>query len=159
MVLSDRIAVLRGGRVAQCDRPGEIYARPADVGVAQFVGTPPMNLLPGALLAEHPSLGRRGHLPAQLVLGLRPEDVDVFASAPAGAPTDVRPCVLEAEVAALEATGPQTFVIGRLGDARLKGRLARGERLSPGDRAHFAFAAESIHRFDADSGRRLPDAG
>jgi len=59
LVLSDRIGVLRGGRIQQCDTPGNVYARPADTFVARFVGSPPMNLVPAPDLAGHPALAPR----------------------------------------------------------------------------------------------------
>lgn len=64
MTLSDRIAVMRAGRVEQFGTPAEVYGRPANVFVAGFVGSPAINLLPGGLLPGS----------AQTV-GIRPEDV------------------------------------------------------------------------------------
>jgi ABC-type sugar transport system ATPase subunit len=145
MVLSDRVAVLRGGCVQQCAAPAEIYARPADVHVAQFVGTPPMNLLPAEVLAGHPVLG--GGEPAELIAGLRPEDIEVHATGRADA--------LAAEIALVEPTGAQTWVIGRLGDTRIKGRLVRGEQIAPGSVGYFTFPVEALHLFDARSGQRI----
>lgn len=50
--LSDRIAILRDGRIQQCGSPSELYDRPANVFVASFFGSPPMNLLEGSLSME-----------------------------------------------------------------------------------------------------------
>lgn len=47
MVLGDRLAILDGGRIRQVGAPAEVYQRPADTFVATFVGSPPMNLVPG----------------------------------------------------------------------------------------------------------------
>jgi ABC-type sugar transport system ATPase subunit len=149
VVLSDRVAVLRGGRVQQCAAPAEIYARPADVHVAQFVGMPPMNLLPAEVLAGHSALGERlaGGEPGELIVGLRPEDVQVHATGRADA--------LVTEITLVEPTGAQTWVIGRLGDTRIKGRLARGEQIAPGSVGYFTFPVEALHLFDARSGQRI----
>ena len=49
MTLADRVAVMRGGRIRQLDSPEEIYNNPADLFVAGFIGSPPMNLIPGEL--------------------------------------------------------------------------------------------------------------
>jgi len=149
MALSDRVAVLRAGRIAQCAAPGEMYAHPSDVGVAQFVGTPPMNLLPAQALAAHPAVRGRlaGDDPGSITVGLRPEDLEVYAKSQPGA--------IAAEVTLVEPTGAHTWVIGRLGDTRVKGRLARGERLAPGEMGYLLFTAEALHLFDAHSGRRV----
>lgn len=94
MSLSDRLLVLNAGKVEQIGTPQEIYARPATRFVAEFVGTPPMNILeaeasvggasfvlPGcdAHLPGNGDLDVR--LPASLSIGIRPEDI-VAAQAP-----------------------------------------------------------------------------
>jgi len=149
LALADRIAVLRDGRVVQCDAPGTVYARPADAFVARFVGTPPMNLLPAAALAGHPAVRALldGRDPAGVTVGLRPHALAVHAAA--------RPDALALEVALVEPAGAETWVVAGAGEARVKGRLAPGVALAPGQMAHFAFAADHLHLFDARSGRRL----
>ncbi len=86
MTLGDRVAVMRDGRIQQCDSPDAVYDRPANRFVAGFFGTPPMNFVPGRLAGEVyfesgavrlalppataaalPELPRR-----EVVLGLRP---------------------------------------------------------------------------------------
>jgi ABC-type sugar transport system ATPase subunit len=149
LALSDRVAVLRGGRIQQCDTPAEVYARPADTFVARFVGSPPMNLVPAADLVGHSGLAARlaGRDPAAVLAGLRPQDVAISAG--------TRPGALPIEVALLEPAGAETWVIGTLHGARLQGKLARGERIAPGTRASCELGAEAVHLFDAASGRRL----
>jgi ABC-type sugar transport system ATPase subunit len=149
LALADRIAVLREGRIVQCDAPGTVYARPADAFVARFVGTPPMNLLPAKALAGHPAVRARlsGRDPAGVTVGLRPH---ALAAHPAP-----RPDALALEVALIEPAGPDTWVVAGAGEARVKGRLAPDATLAPGEMAHFAFVADDLHLFDAHAGRRL----
>lgn len=155
MVLSGRVAVLRGGRVLQCDTPAHLYAWPADAFVACFVGMPPMNLLPGGCFARLPGLAAvmRECDPDAIRVGVRPEDVSVRGS---GAPD-----ALEAVVTLTEATGPHTWVTGRISEFSVKGRLAVGERVEVGRGAFFAVQPWALHLFDARSGTRLvaPSAG
>ena len=96
MTLGDRVAVMRHGRVVQVDTPEALYARPADVFVASFMGSPAMNLvvgriadgdqvalelgsarvpLPDALLGERPAL--RSYAGREVVVGIRPETIVV----------------------------------------------------------------------------------
>jgi multiple sugar transport system ATP-binding protein len=94
MTLSDKVAVLFGGEIQQLASPREIYQRPANQFVAGFVGSPQMNLLEldcqenTAMLGHFPipltdtcsriHLGGRGSnskYPDQIVLGIRPEDI------------------------------------------------------------------------------------
>lgn len=66
MTMGDRVAVLRGGRVEQFAAPAEIYARPASTFVARFIGTPPMNVVPGDALGAGDGFA-----------GLRPEHLRI----------------------------------------------------------------------------------
>ncbi len=66
MTLSTRVAVFNAGRIEQIGTPAEIYARPATLFVARFVGSPQMNLLPGTLLPG-----------GAATIGFRPEDVRI----------------------------------------------------------------------------------
>jgi multiple sugar transport system ATP-binding protein len=98
MALGDRVAVMRSGRVIQCGAPDDVYQHPVDVFVAQFMGTPPMNVvdaqldggLPEPTLRVGPNVipigeaSRRwptldDHRGRHVALGLRPEAVEVHA--------------------------------------------------------------------------------
>jgi multiple sugar transport system ATP-binding protein len=84
MTLATRMAVMKGGVIQQFGTPAEVYARPENLFVATFLGTPPMNLLRGTLAADEGKLWFRG-----------PElSVDVTNYAFKGAPDLARPCVL-----------------------------------------------------------------
>ena len=93
MTLADRIAVFMDGRIVQVGTPREIFARPADVAVAGFIGTPPMNLLPGAWEAACVERRRRTRCRcavapagrATVTLGVRPGDLRIARRRHAGA--------------------------------------------------------------------------
>jgi len=148
MVLSDRIAVLRDGRVVQCGTPAEIYHSPANLFVATFVGSPEMNILPGEQVAGKPALALSAdHDAGQVLFGVRPADTRVAAVASDDA--------LPALVSVVEPTGPETWIVGDWRGVRIKGRTEPGVRLAPGDRVWFRLPQERIYRFDAKSGARL----
>jgi multiple sugar transport system ATP-binding protein len=148
MVLSDRIAVLCDGRVQQCDRPEAIYHAPANLFVATFVGSPEMNILPGALLVDMPALARHtSGISGAVVLGVRPTDVQVSAAPCSGS--------VAAEISVVEPTGPETWVTGEWRGARIKGRAEPGARIETGRTAWFAVPGSRIHLFDAVDGARL----
>jgi multiple sugar transport system ATP-binding protein len=149
LALADRVAVLKDGRIQQCAAPSELYARPANSFVARFVGTPPMNLLPAAALAQLPAVRERlaGRDAASVMLGVRPHAIDIERAA-SGAPMTL-------DVALIEPAGPETWIVAARGETRLKGRSAAGAALAPGDAAQLSFAADAIHLFDRESGRRL----
>ena len=99
MTMGDRVVVMRKGEVQQVDIPQAIYERPANLFVATFIGSPPMNLLRGALerdgegfavtiggtrlpLSGHPALDP--YAGSEIGIGVRPEQVQDGAAAPAG---------------------------------------------------------------------------
>jgi multiple sugar transport system ATP-binding protein len=122
MTMGDRVAVMRDGRLAQCDRPQELYDRPANLFVAGFIGSPEMNFARGRRLEladdeQYLILGtQRMHLPGRLpdavlarggapvVVGIRPE---ALSHAPPDRDDDQ---VLEATVELVESLGSDLLV-------------------------------------------------
>jgi len=159
MTLGDRIAVMKDGVVQQFGTPDDIYDRPATRFVAEFIGSPAMNLIEGHATAESilahgvelalPRSLRGAALPGQAVaFGLRPEAITLGAVGQAGHP-------LPGEIALLEPTGPETYVtldtaVGKL-VARLPGRIAQ----KLGQRVTLGWETTQVHLFDAASGNRL----
>jgi multiple sugar transport system ATP-binding protein len=167
MTMSDRVAMMDNGVILQLGRPGDLYARPANVKVAQFIGTPAINLLPAKVSAqglvelfghELPVRARRS-AGAALTVGIRPE---ALVPAPAGA---VRPGthalvgrlrrsenlgaghILYVDLAA-PASGTVTCAIGHGPDAFA---------IDSSDLA-LTFAPAACHVFDSD-GQRIVDDG
>jgi multiple sugar transport system ATP-binding protein len=136
MALSQRIAVLNAGRIEQCGTPHEVYADPANLFVAQFLGSPPLNVLP----AES----------AEVLLGVRPADVSVHAM-----PV---PDAVAARVALLEPTGSDLWVTGEWRGQRIKGRAAAGVAPERGAIAHFQARADRVYAFERSTGVRLKGA-
>jgi multiple sugar transport system ATP-binding protein len=126
MTLGDRVAVMRDGVLQQFDRPKELYDRPVNLFVAEFIGSPAMNLvgadlvredgrlaarlgdqrliLDDRLLTERPGLAR--HEGRRVIVGIRPEDFEDAAVA-GDAPTDRR---LSAMIDIREDMGSEIFV-------------------------------------------------
>ncbi len=87
MTLADRILILSNGNIAQFGTPAEIYSKPNDIFVATFIGSPAMNIIPlkrtgrGYSINGHVvTCGNEDRLPAQVSLGIRPEDVIISHS-------------------------------------------------------------------------------
>ncbi|MGW5050012.1 ABC transporter ATP-binding protein [Actinokineospora sp. NPDC004072] len=170
MTMGDRVAVLRDGILQQCDTPIGLFARPANVFVAGFIGSPGMNLIPAAVSGDSAKVGglsipltptqRTALTSDRVVIGIRPEG---WTIAPTGIPAVVEvveelgsdqylycssdlPHVEVAE-SAEEREAPHTFTVRTPGMSPYH----RGARLSltpqPG----------AIHLFDAATGNRLPD--
>jgi multiple sugar transport system ATP-binding protein len=129
MALSDRVAVMRAGRLEQVAAPEELYARPATVFVAGFVGTPRMNLLPGSVL------GGGAH-----TVGIRPEDVRVGEGP------------LEMSVVLREPLGAQAILTLRGGDLELRALVSPSAPVSGAVRV--AIDPAKAHFFDQEGRRR-----
>ncbi|HWP90823.1 MAG TPA: ABC transporter ATP-binding protein [Thermodesulfobacteriota bacterium] len=149
MVLSDRIAVLYQGKIQQCGHPMEVYAKPANLFVAWFIGSPPMNMIDGSLLKDitifKPVLEQFEN--RQIIVGIRPSDVAVSAK---GDET-----TLEGKVLLLEPTGSDTWVDFLWKEKTMKGILLAEEKMNPGTRVFFKIPLEKLHFFDKSSGERL----
>ena len=146
MTLADRVVVLRDGRIEQVGSPLQLYDRPASRFVAQFIGTPQMNVLPAAVLPQLQSaLGVR--LPGDGVVGLRPESVTL--KAPGHGQFDGR-------VELVEALGAETLIyLSTPGGAQLTARQNTRTPLRAGDQVGVDVDASAVHLFDAQ-GRALP---
>ena len=134
MTMGTRVAVMSRGRVEQVGTPQEVYAKPATTFVAQFIGTPPMNLLP-------PGVAEQG----DLIVGIRPEHVGVDPSAS-----------LRATVQLVEHLGHETLLDTRVGDTRVMVRLD-GDAIGPeiGTEIGLDVPVRHWHRFDPATGRRV----
>jgi ABC-type sugar transport system ATPase subunit len=169
MALATRIAVMDRGRIVQYAPPIEIYRRPATTFVANFVGNPPMNLVPVTARAE----GERVVLSADgvvveplalsnalqlalgkgssLTLGVRPEHLSVAAGGGGNA--------IAGKLFANENMGPESLVTMERADAsRVTARIFTDEHVEVGESVRFGFSTEHVTLFDGE-GKRIPRDG
>jgi len=161
MTMADRIAVLDDGRLQQVGAPREVYDRPANLFVARFIGSPPMNALPGRLRAGSDGTAvaiGAGSLPAppvdvpdgtEVVVGLRPEHLRVAAEAGLdGVPATVR---------AVEWLGHERHLYCDVEGATVVARdVEEGEgTIRPDDVVRLTAARQHVHLFDAATTERL----
>ncbi|MSO69237.1 MAG: sn-glycerol-3-phosphate ABC transporter ATP-binding protein UgpC [Alphaproteobacteria bacterium] len=154
MTLADRVVVLRGGRIEQVGAPDELYARPANIFVGGFIGSPAMNLVPangadGSLALDG---GERfaASTPVRgpLIAGMRPEDLMVVPVGTAGS--------FHARVNLTEPTGADTLLLCSIGaKLDLCVRVSRHMRAVEGDVLTLRPRDGSLHLFDIESGQRL----
>ncbi|BBY87925.1 ABC transporter ATP-binding protein [Mycolicibacterium tokaiense] len=143
MTLSDRMVVMRDGRIAQQGTPQEVYARPADTFVAAFVGSPKMNLIDGDV--AH----RLGLLPEQsgaVTLGIRPDDLIPTSNDGAAARVTLIEDLGPRAIVTIDGAG--TTVTSVVEASRLSG-------ISEGSPVDLAARPGAAHLFDAHSGQRL----
>jgi multiple sugar transport system ATP-binding protein len=157
MTLADRIVVMKGGVIQQVGTPAQVYGEPANLFVAGFVGSPPMNLMPaivkdGRLDVAGQAVGGL-RVPAadgaDLVLGIRPEDLVVV-------PVDEAD--LRGRVYMFELTGDAVLVTVEVGGSRVCVRGDRHLRCEIGDAIGLRLDARHCHFFDSRTEQRFASA-
>ena len=141
MTLADRVVVLRDGNIEQVGTPLELYDRPANQFVAQFIGTPQMNVVEAAKLPQLTTVAGVA-VPALGSIGLRPESIALVAPGQGQA---------QAKVELIEALGAETliYVSTDLG-AQLVARLNTRTDLQVGSAVGVQIDGDSAHLFDAN---------
>jgi ABC-type sugar transport system ATPase subunit len=181
MTLGERIAVLSEGLLQQVGSPQDVYDEPANVFVAGFIGSPPMNLLKGKasggrILAGDLEVEAARVPDGEVLVGIRPEALHPVGEDHPGPGMEVRVEVLEplgdevlvhgtveastpaartgTEEAALLADAPLLAAAPGRGNVRL--RLPPRDRPAPGTRLRVAVALEDVHVFDEATGLAVP---
>jgi ABC-type sugar transport system ATPase subunit len=161
MTLSDRVVVMNHGVIVQVGRPAEIYERPINRFVADFVGLPAMNFLPVTLRAADRAVecvletgcvaARVGlmepSVPVAATLGVRPGRV---RWSPAANDAGVQAIVREIDV-----QGEETLIYTQVGATPLTILEREGRLPAVGDELAITLPPEAIYLFDAESGRTL----
>ena len=174
MTLATQIAVLKDGVLQQVGTPQDVYSNPANLFVADFMGTPAMNLI-NATITKHPSgsgmqaVIERGesklslslfspsaelmdYLDNNVVVGIRPEDiVDPEGAKQNAVGIEIVDCLVEV----VEPAGPDTYVVTQLADKEVIARVHAGSQIQPDTVAPFAFNMANAVFFDPDSTLRI----
>jgi multiple sugar transport system ATP-binding protein len=140
MTLATRVAVMRSGRIQQIGTPGEVYARPANMFVAGFMGSPSMNFIEGMAVATP------GDPAVAAVLGVRPEHIALHAGGEAG---------YSAEVTLVEAMGAHEVVWLDMQGHRLSAIAPAAGHHQIGDVVGVQMNLERASVFDSVSQERL----
>ena len=153
MTMADRIVIMKDGHIHQVGTPTEVYHKPANIFVAQFIGAPSMNMLSGEVAGGAVRLGTEFKIELDLeledgrsvLIGVRPDDLYPGEA-------DI---LVEGQVAVREPLGPETLVyVGtELGEV-----IAKADGKNPpevGDLVKLTAPPESIHVFDANTGKAL----
>ena len=162
MTMSDMIAVMHGGIVQQFGTPEDVYNKPANLFVAGFIGSPPMNLIPGHVtpgehaIFESPDLKLSvGSVPPvagpsrEAVLGVRPQDLRLVDGSDAAAD-------LRGRVWVVELLGSEKLVEVAYGGRRRLTVLVKAETaVAVDDLVAVAFDTRKLHLFDATDGTAL----
>ncbi|MBZ9977458.1 ABC transporter ATP-binding protein [Mesorhizobium sp. BR-1-1-10] len=166
MSLADRIVIMHEGVLQQVGTPDEVYSRPANLFVAQFVGSPVMNVADAAVAEATSSASvtvggaasgfefprallskLNGHASGQLALGIRPEGVLIRRDAADG--------FMAVETQIVEPLGSFDIVDLKVGSKMLRARTKSGFVAGPGEKVFARIDPTQAHFFDKASGKSL----
>ena len=160
MTMADRIVVMHDGRVEQIGAPLELYDRPDNLFVAQFIGSPAMNVINGKVVrgggpacvevaggVRWPLPGAAGSAGQAVAYGIRPGDLKLAAAGADGA--------VPAEIVVVEPTGAETELLLQAGEAQVILVTHGRPDVNPGDRIGLAIDPAKVHVFDQATGARL----
>ncbi|QUJ76380.1 sn-glycerol-3-phosphate ABC transporter ATP-binding protein UgpC [Sulfitobacter albidus] len=167
MTLATKIVVMKGGVIQQIGTPAQIYNTPANLFVADFMGSPAMNLIPATTRANgngtHIEIARPGadpvvlvdaqarDLPRDVIVGVRPEDIADAASTRTGADAQEAECLIDI----VEPAGADTYAVLQLGGKHVTARLHSETTAKPGAPQRLAFDLGKVSYFSPDTGLRL----
>jgi len=170
LAMGDRVAVMERGRIVQVGPPRDVYANPATRFVAEFIGSPPMNVVPcrtghqggsvvlqtggvPAIQVNDPALNDLGAT-GRVDLGLRPEHVALATGT-----DDRRPFVTwlsgRYEVVRVEYLGHEAIATVALGDQSMSARLPASTPVKPGDSVEVGFDLRRASYFEAETGAAI----
>ncbi len=166
MTLATKIVVMKGGVIQQIGSPSEIYNRPANLFVADFMGNPAMNLIPARArqggTGTEIEIARKGsapivltdaqhrNLPEEVILGVRPEDIAEPGQRPGGSAQEAD-CLVDI----VEPAGADTYVVMQMGGKQVTARLHAETRARPGQVQRLAFDLGKVSYFAPETGQRL----
>ena len=158
MTMSDRITIMNSGKILQAKSPDTIYRKPVDTFVAGFIGSPPTNFID----CSYEEKGNRAYLDAgafkmeitnlkeiiekktkdsELILGIRPEDIQVRKEKPKGES-------IEAKIYAVEPLGAEIILTLKIGEFLIKARVPPDFKARIGETMRMMVNKNKIHIFD-----------
>ncbi|HEV2559473.1 MAG TPA: sn-glycerol-3-phosphate import ATP-binding protein UgpC [Microvirga sp.] len=157
MTLSDKLVVMNAGQIEQVGTPAEVYRRPQTRYVATFIGSPPMNILPGEVEGDGAVRVGNGRLAvadmraglasgSAIDVGLRPEDLRV---GPAGSGA------VDLAVDFVEELGATQLFHGKIGGAEFVVQAPTGQIAADARALSLSIDPANVHLFDRETGLRL----
>jgi multiple sugar transport system ATP-binding protein len=148
MTMADKIVILRDGIIEQEGTPMDVYDHPTNLFVAQFIGSPSMNLIKGVvdkthvLTADGVKLplpkGHKAEAGQDVIYGIRPEDLDVGKGFPV-------------KISVTEPTGPEIHVYGDAGTHEICAIVRERLEFARDSIVQFAPRLDKVHLFDAQT--------
>lgn len=169
MTMGTRIVVMKDGIVQQVDTPQNLYDNPCNEFVAGFIGSPQMNFINATVgksgdkftlnfdkykvgVPNDKAKNLASYVGKEVVLGIRPEDVDDDAEFIAESPADA---VLEVNVDVTELMGAEIYLYVNVGGIPITARVEPHSKAKPGDTIKIALDVNKMHIFDKETEKSL----
>jgi multiple sugar transport system ATP-binding protein len=164
MTLADRIVVMKDGHIEQVGTPMEVFNHPDSTFVATFIGSPPMNLLPGTVAGQTVRLADGTEVPVPdrlkafvpdgmaVQLGIRPDDISPVGH---GLSQDGPGAEMTLTVDLAEPLGMESLIYTRLAGQEVQAKLYGPRIVTPGEVLTFRLALDRAHLFDAATGKSV----
>lgn len=151
MTMSSNIAIMKEGVIQQMDTPDRVYHFPATLFVADFIGNPKVNLMPGWVSGKNTVDIGKFNVPVKtnsqtgdVVVGIRPEDISITTT-----PTDKG---VEFQAYSVLPSGAETTIIARKGDTELTVREMGVSKIKMDQKIWLEFHEDAINLYDKASG-------
>lgn len=150
MTMADRIVIMKDGHIQQVGTPAEVYHQPANAFVAQFIGAPSMNMLPGTLNGKGLKLGAGASLKTKwksdsaldVMVGVRPDDLSVGKGDP----------IVSGKVTVREPLGPETLIYVDTPSGEVIAKASGRTPPELGEEVVLSADPANLHVFDAKTG-------
>jgi multiple sugar transport system ATP-binding protein len=162
MTLADRIVIMRDGHIVQVGTPLEVFERPVNSFVATFIGSPPMNLLPGEVRGDMVLLEDGSRLPVppgqsvhegqKVQYGIRADNIMPDGHA---LPPTPHMAHVTMSVSLTEPLGTETLIFATLAGTEVQAKMLNPRPVTNGETLRFGIALDRCHLFDAASGKSL----
>lgn len=153
MTMADRIVIMKDGHIQQVGTPAQVYHKPENAFVAQFIGAPSMNMLAGTLLGDSVVLASGNTLAStaqsnaslDVLVGVRPDDLTLEGGTP----------VVSGRVSVREPLGPETLIYVETIAGEVIAKASGRTPPEVGEQVTLSADTENLHFFDAETGRAL----
>jgi multiple sugar transport system ATP-binding protein len=166
MTMGTRIVVMKDGVIQQVDAPQTIYAHPVNLFVAGFIGSPQMNFIDSTVVDKDGKiyvsfegesiplddekadiLKKQGYVGKEVILGIRPEDIDENPEFIA----KHKDAAINVKVELTELMGAETYLYFTKGKANITARVDGSSKAQIGDTITVALESDKIHIFDKET--------
>jgi multiple sugar transport system ATP-binding protein len=158
MTLADKIVIMKDGYIEQTGTPEEVFARPNNLFVATFIGSPAMNLLPatvsdGQFVGDHMTLPVPDRLAGKVsagqkvTVGVRPPEISLTR--------ETEPGAIAARVEVTEYLGNEALLDIRVGSHEMIAEVPASQRPGEDEDIFIRVNSEALHVFDAESGQSV----